>query len=117
MRQADDYLLPRVRDIRRHGSSALDAGRKMRAEILGVSREGILESNGYSSSVHSMEADLEVVYPIWNFSPYLLSFAEPHAETRWSDISARKAYERQLRYYASLQENVTDAVKKAGPTG
>jgi len=63
--------------------------RDVRAEILGVSREGILESNGYSSSVHSMQADLEVVYPIWNFSPYLLSFAEPHAETRWSDITAR----------------------------
>jgi hypothetical protein len=84
-----------VRDARAMAQALAATGFKVtvvedvRAEILGVSGEGILESNGYSSSVHSMQADLEVVYPIWNFSPYLLSFAELHAEMRWSDIMAR----------------------------
>jgi len=63
--------------------------RDMRIEVLGVSKDGILETDTLASRVHSMQADLEIAFPVWQFSPYLLSFSEPRPGTGWSDLTAR----------------------------
>ena len=80
--------------------------RDLRAEVIGVSKQGILETDGYTSRVHSPQVDLEIVFPIWQLSPYLLSFSEAQ------DASSSSLMARNDRYCLRVPSCAYNATMK-----
>jgi len=68
--------------------------RDIEIEVIGVSKDGILDEDDISLSgkgarAHGPHAELLVIRQIWLFSPYLHVFGAAKPGARWDDVKAR----------------------------
>jgi hypothetical protein len=68
--------------------------RDVEIEVIGVSRDGILDEDDFSiygkgARAHGPGAELLMLRGVWQFSPYLQVFGAAQPGARWDDIVAR----------------------------